>query len=111
MAGQSAGFDENPNAIDEHAKQVETTFGVLKEAVELSKNDSIGSDAFGLIGRLCFLDLWCDNVASGAREALDSAVKGADYHVQAVRTWARARRVDEESASALVNRASEVRGG
>ena len=112
MAGQAGpGFDENPEAIDEHAKQMEATFDVLKEATALSKSDPIGSEAFGLIGRLCFLDRWCDNVAGQARETLESAVKGAEYHVQAVQAWAQARRVDEESASALVKRASEVRGG
>ncbi|MEA5359802.1 hypothetical protein VA596_09655 [Amycolatopsis sp., V23-08] len=112
MAGQTGpGFDENPDAIDAHAKQIEATFGVLKEASELSKNDPIDSGAFGLIGQLCFLDQWCANVAGQARETLESAVKGAEYHVQAVQTWAKARRVDEASASALVNRASEVRGG
>ncbi|WIY04483.1 hypothetical protein QRX60_11770 [Amycolatopsis mongoliensis] len=112
MAGQTGpGFDENPDAIDAHAKQMEATFEVLKEAAELSKHDPIGSEAFGLIGQLCLLDLWCDNVAGQTRETLESAVKGAEYHVQAVQAWAKARRVDEASASALVNHASEVRGG
>ncbi|MEU5258531.1 hypothetical protein [Amycolatopsis sp. NPDC021455] len=112
MAGQAGpGFEESPEAIDEHAKQIEATFDVLKEAAALSNDQPIGSEAFGVIGQLCFLDRWCGNVAGQARETLESAVQGAEYHVQAVQAWAKARRVDEESASALVKRASEVRGG
>ncbi|UOZ08965.1 hypothetical protein [Amycolatopsis sp. WQ 127309] len=112
MAGQTGpGFDENPEAIDEHAKQMEATFDVLKQALALSRDDPIGPDAFGLIGQVCQLSTWCGHLAGQATDTLESVVAGADYHVQAVQAWAKARRVDEESASALVNRASEVSRG
>jgi hypothetical protein len=105
------GFEENPEAIDAHAQQLAATFDVLHQALELSKDDPLDAGAFGVIGQACFLDTWCGNVAGKARDTLESAVKGAEYHVQAVQAWATARRVDEESAAALVKRASEVRGG
>jgi hypothetical protein len=107
MAGQTGpGFDENPDAIDEHAKQMEATFDVLKQALALSHDKPAGPDAFGLIGQLCQLSTWCGHLSGQATDTLQAAVDGAEYHVEAVRKWAKQRRVDEASASALVNHAA-----
>ena len=105
------GFDVDPVQIDEHAKQVEKTLELLQTALAADQSSRIKSEDFGLIGDLVQLDAWCNSTADKAAEALRVAVEAGNYHVDAVRGWAQARRVDEESATALINRAGQVRRG
>ncbi len=105
------GFDVDPVQIDTHAKQVEKTLDLLQTALAADQSSRIKSEDFGLIGDLVQLDAWCNSTADKAAEALRIAVEAGNYHVDAVRGWAQARRVDEESAVALINRTGQVRHG
>lgn len=105
------GFDVDPVQIDEHAKQVETTLETIRTALAADQQSRIQAGDFGLIGQLVGLDIWCSSTADKAAEALKGAVEAGEYHVSTVRKWAQARRVDEESAIELLNRAEQVKHG
>ncbi|MGW5699784.1 hypothetical protein [Amycolatopsis japonica] len=105
------GFNVDPVRIDEHAKQVEKTLELLQTALSADQTSRIKSEDFGLIGDLVQLDAWCNTAADKAVEALKTAVDAGNHHVDTVRAWAQARRVDDESAEDLVNRAGQVKHG
>ncbi|EMD28016.1 hypothetical protein [Amycolatopsis azurea] len=105
------GFNVDPVQIDEHAKQVATTLETIQTALAADQQSRIQAGDFGLIGQLVALDVWCSSTADKAAEALKSAVDAGEHHVSTVRKWAQARRVDEESATELINRAGQVKHG
>jgi hypothetical protein len=111
MAGGSAGFDVDPEEIDEHSKKVGDTLSLLHEALSATQQNQLQPEAFGLIGQLCWLDTWGNNAASEATRTLEAAVKAGDHHVETVQLWAKALRVDEESVIALIKSSAEAGNG
>ncbi|MFD8491987.1 hypothetical protein [Amycolatopsis sp. NPDC059657] len=103
------GFDVDPEEIDAHAKQVEDILTRLKTAID-ADNNRVDAMSFGAVGVACGLYLWCNSTADRTRETLETAVKSGEHHVDAVHTWAKARRVDEQTASDLLKQSGTTHG-
>jgi hypothetical protein len=98
------GFEVDPDEIDAHAKQVDATLRELKTAADADQSRVDGL-AFGLVGNLMGLHLLCDSTTERAMDQLRVAVEAGDRHVRAVQTWARQKRVDEETVQELLEKA------
>lgn len=98
------GFDVDPEEIDAHAKQVEDILQRLRTAID-ADNNRVDATSFGLVGMACGLYLWCNSTSDATRETLEAAAKAGEHHVDAVHQWAKARRVDEDTAAELLKQA------
>jgi len=94
----SSGFEMDPRTATEHAGHVESAQALLGGALDAAEN-RLGSDDFGSLGHL--LAGRCDETMAEILGALRSAVDTGRGHATAVRAWAEAGHVDENTVLPL----------
>ncbi|OZM72705.1 hypothetical protein CFN78_13850 [Amycolatopsis antarctica] len=94
------GFEVDPLEVDEHARHVDHVQARLETALDAA-NQRLGSEDFGIVGR--GLAQICNENMESVIGTLRAAVDAGHTHVDSVRKWAEAKRVDEESVQALLN--------